>query len=178
MIIVLTAGHSQTDPGAVSGGYTEAELMVELRDLTADMLRARGYDVIEDGDDGENLPLRTAIRLIQRGAVAVELHANASSNPAAMGVEAISLPHLRRLSRRLAQRVAAVLGTRVRGDGGWIDQRQSARGRLGYVEAGGIVLEVFFISNPRERATYLQRVQDVAEAIADVLDAELMEVPA
>ena len=171
-IIVLTAGHSSTDPGACSGGYTEAGLMLELRDVTAEMLRDMGHVVIEDGGDGDNLPLRHAISLIEQGAIAVELHTNASDNPTARGVEAISLPDQRRLSQRLAQRVADVLGTRVRGAGGWIDQSQSARGRLGYVNAGGVILETFFISNPMERATYFERLPDVAMAIADTLHEE------
>lgn len=170
MVIVLTAGHSANDPGAVAGGHTESDLMLELRDLTADMLRARGYVVIEDGADGENLPLRYAISLIRQGALAIELHTNASNNPAARGVEAISLPNLRGVSRVLAQRVAQALGTRVRGDGGWIDQSRSARGRLGYVNAGGVILETFFISNPDERLRYLDDPQSVAEAIADAVD--------
>ena len=172
-IIVLTAGHSSTDPGACSGGYTEAGLMLELRDIAADALRARGHVVIEDGGDGENLPLRHAISLIGQGVAAVELHTNASDNPAARGVEAISLPDQRSFSRRLAGAVAEVLETRVRGDNGWIDQSQSARGRLGYVNAGGVILETFFISNPAERERYLERTQDVAEAIADAIDYEV-----
>ena len=171
-VIVLTAGHSATDPGAVAGAYTEAGLMTHLRDLAAELLRQRGHVVIEDGADGENLPLRHAISLIEQGALAVELHCNASDNPTARGVEAISLPDQRRLSQRLAQRVADVLGTRVRGAGGWIDQSQSARGRLGYVNAGGVILETFFISNPTERATYFERLPDVAMAIADTLHEE------
>lgn len=169
-VIVLTAGHSATDPGAVAAGYTEAELMLDLRDLTAEILRARGHIVIEDGRDGENLPLRYAISLIEQGAVAVELHTNASDNPGARGVEAISLPDKRLFAQDLAQRVALALGTRVRGTAGWIDQSQSARGRLGYVNAGGVILETFFISNPAERERYLADPQSVAEAIADVID--------
>ena len=57
----------------------------------------------------------------------------------------------------------------VRGDRGWIDQSQSARGKLGYVSAGGLILEVFFISNPAEMAVYQARKWLVAQAIADVL---------
>ena len=172
-VIVLTAGHSSTDPGACAGGHTEAGLMLELRDVTAEMLRDLGHIVIEDGGDGENLPLRHAISLIGQGAIALELHTNASDNPTARGVEAISLPDQRRLSQRLAQRVADVLGTRVRGAGGWIDQSQSARGRLGYVNAGGVILETFFISNPTERDFYLADPMAVAQAIAGVIDSEL-----
>lgn len=170
MIIVLTAGHSATDPGAVADGYSEADLMLELRDVAADALRARGHVVIEDGGDGENLPLRHAIGLIGQGAVAVELHTNASDNPSARGVESISLPNKRRFSQRLSAAVAEVLKTRVRGDQGWIDQSQSARGRLGFVNAGGVILETFFLSNPTERERYLSDPDAVAFAIAKAID--------
>lgn len=172
-VIILTAGHSETDPGACAGGYSEAELMLELRDLTADILRARGYTVLEDGRDGENLPLKHAISLISQGALAVELHTNGSENPLARGVEAISLPPRRAFSQNLAKAVANVLDSKVRGNAGWIDQSQSARGRLGYVNAGGVILETFFISNPQEREKYLSDPQAVAEAIADTIDNTL-----
>lgn len=168
-VIVLTAGHSATDPGAVANRYTEAELVLELRDLAAEMLRERGHTVIEDGEDGENLPLRYAINLVRQGAVAVELHLNAGP-PAACGVEAISLPHLKPFAQALAQRVAEAQGTRLRGDAGWIDQQQSHRGRLGYVEAGGVILECFFISNEGELARYLADPRAVAGAIAAAID--------
>mgnify|MGYP001614955782 CR=1 FL=1 len=169
-VIVLTAGHSATDPGAMAGDYTEAALMLELRDLTADMLRGYGHTVIEDGEDGENLPLKYATSLIRQGALAIELHTNGVENPAARGVEAISLADKRPFAQALAQRVAQALNTRVRGNAGWIDQAQTPRGRLGYVGAGGVILETFFISNPEERARYLGDPQTVAEAIADVVD--------
>lgn len=167
--IVLTAGHSNTDPGAPGQGVTEAALMRELRNIVALKLRAAGHAVLTDGEGAANQPLADAMRLIGRGRVAVELHCNASSNPAAGGTETISLPRHRNIARRLSHAIAGVLGTRLRGADGWIDQSQSARGRLGFVNAGGLIVEVFFISNPRELADYQAKKWLVASAIADVL---------
>lgn len=62
-----------------------------------------------------------------------------------------------------------MLGLRVRGDAGWIDQTATARGRLGFVRAGGMVVECFFISNPFDLAVYQERKWLVAGAIAAVL---------
>lgn len=167
--IVLTAGHSDYDPGAVGNGHTEANIARELRNIVASKLRGAGERVITDGGPGVNRPLADAIALIPQGRVAVELHCNAAANPAAGGVECISLPKDKLLSQRLSRAVARVLDLRVRGDGGWIDQSQSARGKLGYVSAGGLILEVFFISNAGEMAVYQARKWLVAQAIADVL---------
>ena len=168
--IVLTAGHSDFDPGAVGNGQTEAGIARELRNIVASKLRGMGERVITDGEPASNKPLRDAIALIPQGRVAVELHCNAAANPAAGGgVETIALPRDKALAQRLSAAVARVLGIRVRGDRGWIDQSQSARGRLGYINAGGLILEVFFISNPAEMAVYQARKWLVAQAIADVL---------
>ncbi len=64
-------------------------------------------------------------------------------------------------------------GLRLRGDAGWIDQTQSARGRLGYVARGGMVVEVFFLSNIRDLGMYQARKWLVASAIADTLAAHV-----
>lgn len=169
MILTITAGHGGTDPGAVADGYTERDLMTTLRDLVATKLRAAGHDVRTDGATGQNLPLASALQLIPGSALALELHTNAAANPAAQGVEVISLPKHKRRAQRLAAGIAQVLGAPLRGEKGWIDQSQSARGRLAYVNAGGLIAEVFFISNPAERGRYLARYWLVASAIAAAL---------
>ena len=170
MKFTITAGHGGSDPGAVAmTGETEAALMVELRDIVADKLRKAGHAVKTDGDWRANLPLPYALTLIPGSDVAVELHTNAAANVSATGVEVISLPAQAPLARRIAQAVAKVLEVRVRGDGGWIDQSQSARGRLGYVRAGGLIVETFFLSNPGELAAYQARKWMVASAIAQAM---------
>ena len=170
---VITAGHSDVDPGAVAGPIREEAIAQEFRNILAAKLRAMGHRVITDGEPAVNRPLADALRLIRPGAVAnVEIHTNAASNPTAGGVECISLPKDKLLSQRLSRAVARVLELRVRGDGGWIDQRQSHRGRLAFVERGGLILELFFLSNPAERKVYEDRKWLVASAVANVLDLE------
>lgn len=165
MHITVTAGHGGNDPGAVADGYTERDLMTELRDIVALKLRAAGHRVTTDGGAGMNLPLVDAIRRIAGSDVALELHTNAAVNRTARGVEVISLPAQAPLARRVAAAIANVMESPLRGDRGWIDQSQSARGRLGFVNAGGMVVEVFFLSNPEELARYRARVWLVASAI-------------
>lgn len=166
MQITVTAGHGAGDPGAVAAdGTTEASLMTELRDIVARKLRDLGHSVKTDGAPWQNLPLVHALTLVPGADVAIELHMNASENRSARGVEVVSLIERAGLARTIARRIAHVLETPVRGAGGWIDQAQSARGRLGFVRAGGLVVEVAFISNPEELARYQERKWLVASAI-------------
>lgn len=167
--ITITAGHGGIDPGAVYGGVTERDLMTALRDITIIKLAAMGLPVRGDGDKGINQPLANALHLIAGSSVAVELHTNASTNPAARGVEVVALPAHKALAQRLARAMADVLEEPVRGDGGWVDQTVSPRGRLGFVTRGGLVAEVFFLSNPESLAKYQARHWRVASAIASTL---------
>lgn len=171
MNIVLTAGHSNTDPGAVANGATEAALMTELRNITAKKLRDLGHTVHTDGEGSVNKSLNDALSLIKsrRPDVALELHMNAAGNAAATGVETISLPKDKALAQRLSAAVGGVLGIRLRGDKGWIDQSQSARGSLGYINAGGLILETAFISNPGDLKATQDKLWLVATAIAQAL---------
>lgn len=167
--LTVTAGHGGSDPGAVAGPVCERDLMTELRDLVALKLRADGHTVKTDGARWQNLPLVHALTLVPGSDWAVELHTNASTIPAATGVEVVAMPKDKARAQRLAQAIAKVLNLRVRGDAGWIDQTVTARGRLAFVRAGGMVVECFFLSNPVDLAIYQDRKWLVASAIADVM---------
>lgn len=169
--ITVTAGHGEGDPGATYAGFTEADLMAELRDMVAARLRDMGHDVRQDGIGRVNRALTYAMQLISGADAAIELHTNAAENPAATGVEVIALPAQRFAAQRVAQAIAGTLGLRLRGQGGWIDQTMSARGRLGFVRSGGMVVETFFLSNPQDLLAYTERKEAVAQAIAEAVAA-------
>lgn len=169
MKITVTAGHGDNDPGACRNGQVERDLMTELRDLVAIKLTEAGHHVRTDGARWQNLPLVHALTLVPGAAWAVELHTNSNDNPAATGVEVVSKPSDKARAQRLAKAISEALGLRLRGEGGWIDQSKTARGKLGFVGLGGMVVEVFFISNPSDLAAYQARKWVVASAIARVL---------
>lgn len=170
MKFTITAGHSNTDPGACANGYKEADLAVWLRDIVASKLRQLGHTVLEDGVDGQNQPLTTAISLIPKADKAIEIHFNAAASALACGVETIALPKDKKLAQSLSVAIADVLGTKLRGEGGYIDQSKSARGKLGFVSKGGLIIEVCFITNKAEMDSYQDRKWLVASAITRVLD--------
>lgn len=169
-VITVTAGHSNKDPGAVNGLFREADIAQEMRNMVALYLRQKDIAVKTDGEGKGNLPLPAAIKLISGSKAAVEFHCNAFSKPTAGGCEALSQPKDRALSQRLCKAVSDVMGIPTRGtDGGWKNEGSGQHSRLGYVRNGGIILELFFISNPAELAVWQDKKWLVAKAVAEVL---------
>ncbi|NUP10217.1 MAG: hypothetical protein HOW73_29560 [Polyangiaceae bacterium] len=168
--VLVSAGHSESDPGAVGNGYVEARLAVELRDIVARKLRSAGVNVLTDGMDGRNDPLSKAISLARTADVAVEIHWNAS-NGAGHGIECLAKPNLKPISKALAGAVANATGLVLRGESGWKSDGSGHHKKLGFCEAGGVILEVCFIDNSRDMAAYVANKSAVAQNVADVLAA-------
>lgn len=167
--VTVTAGHSNKDPGAVNGKFKEAELVSQFRNAVAYYLREAGIQYKTDGVGTLNHDLNAAIKLIKGSSVAVEFHMNAAASKQANGIETIALPKDKKLAQDLSKAVADVFGSRLRGDNGWIDQSQSARGKLGFISNGGLIVELGFISNEAELAQFNAKYWTAAKAVAMVL---------
>jgi len=167
--VTVTAGHSNTDPGAVNGKIKESELVTNFRNAVVHYLREAGITTRTDGTGTQNDPLSSALKVIKGSSVAVEFHMNAAASKQANGIETIALPRDKKLAQDLSAAVASALGSRLRGDNGWIDQSKSARGSLAYINAGGLIVELGFISNEAELAAFQARYWIAAKAVAKVL---------
>ncbi|MCI3219308.1 N-acetylmuramoyl-L-alanine amidase [Neisseria meningitidis] len=154
-IICLTAGHSNTDPGAVNGSDREADLAQDMRNIVASILRNDyGLTVRTDGEGKGNMPLRDAVKLIRGSDVAIEFHTNAAANKTATGIEALSTPKNKRWCQVLGKAVAKKTGWKLRGEDGFKPDNAGQHSRLAYAQAGGIVFEPFFISNDTDLALF------------------------
>ena len=173
-IIVLTAGHSNTDPGAVNGSDREADIAQDIRNIVASILRDDyGLTVRTDGEGKGNMPLREAVKLIRGSDVAVEFHTNAAANKAATGVEALSTPKNKRWCQVLSRAVAEATGWKLRGEGGFKPDNAGQHSRLAYAQAGGIVFEPFFISNDADLKLFKERKWAICRAIATAIAMEV-----
>lgn len=173
-IIVLTAGHSNTDPGAVNGSDREADIAQDIRNITASILRDDyGLTVRTDGEGKGNLPLREAVKLIRGSDVAIEFHTNAVASKAATGVEALSTPKNKRWCQVLSRAVADATGWKLRGEGGFKPDNAGQHSRLAYAQAGGIVFEPFFISNDADLKLFKERKWAICRAIATAIAMEV-----
>lgn len=168
-MITITAGHSNSDPGAVNGSDRESEIAQDMRNIVAYYLKSKGIPIRTDGEGKGNLPLSKAIKLIKGSNIAVEFHCNAATSKAAKGVEALSQPKDKVISQKLCTAVSSVMGNPLRGDKGWKPENSGQHSRLAYVSNGGIILELFFISNDAELSIWKQKKWLVGKAVAEVL---------
>lgn len=168
--VTITAGHGGKDSGAVNGQITESFIATDFRNMVKFYLEKSGITVLSDGNSSENKPLTEAISLAKKSKLAIEFHCNASSNPSAKGVEALANSKDKQLCKDLCLAVAKELSTTTRGaDGGWKAEDSGQHHRLGFVQAGGIIMELFFISNPKELEIYLAKKWVIAKAVAVVI---------
>ena len=88
--IVIDPGHGGHDPGAYAGGINEAELVLDVA-LRLEKLLAKlpGVDVVLTRRENTFIPLqeRTALANRENADLFLSIHANASTLPAARGVE-------------------------------------------------------------------------------------------
>lgn len=172
--VVITAGHDNIRQGAtthhpVHGTLTEHIIATECRDEIARLLRAKGFEVLTDGEGTDNWVLSRAASLAKRGVIAVEIHCNAFSASSASGVETLSGAKDFRLGKDLCEAISSVLGIPNRGAK---PENAGQHDSLAFVRAGGLVLELFFLSNPRDLESYLLNQDRVIQSIAEVIEAE------
>lgn len=170
--ITITAGHNTKDPGAVNGIFKEADIAQDMRNMVAHYLRAANINIRTDGEGKGNAPLSEAVKLIKGSKVAVEFHCNAAASKAAKGVEALAASKDKVISQKLCAAVSGVMGNPLRGDKGWKPENSGQHSRLAYVQNGGLILELFFISNDNELQVWQDKKWLVAKAVAGVLIAE------
>ncbi|OFN60594.1 N-acetylmuramoyl-L-alanine amidase [Eikenella sp. HMSC061C02] len=174
MYITITAGHSNTDPGAVNGSDREADIAQDMRNIVASILRTdHGLEVKTDGEGKGNLPLREAVKLIKGSRLAVEFHTNAALNKTATGIEALSIPKNKAACQRLCRAVEQVTGWKLRGEDGYKPDNAGQHSRLAYAQAGGIIFEPFFISNDADLAQWKQTKWSICRAIANAIAEEV-----
>ena len=175
MIVVVSAGHSLKEEGAISGDIHENLLNMHLRDQVVKQLNDMGVATIVPND---SMNLRETIAFIKRSTydAAIEIHYNAGQ-ASAHGVEAFHKegdPWGKRLCENLCGNLSSLLGQRSRGAKSEI---HSAHRRLGFVHENPhcVLIEAAFVTNPEDVGLVLRDDDGklwatiVAQTIADHL---------
>jgi hypothetical protein len=172
--IFISAGHGAGEPGGQAGGTTEAQEMILLRDQIVPELRSRGFEVLSVPDDQNSTQSISCINARSRsGDVALEIHADAYSNPATRGATVfyISSNEERKqnaelLLLALLRRVPQLPSRGVKPD------TATGVGRLSFCRdtfIPSLLMEVGYLTNPDDRFLIQNRRRDIALGIADGL---------
>lgn len=168
--IFLSAGHSDTDPGAIAFGRTEADIVVDFRNLISFYLMRAKLDHELDGEGTENLPLAQTVKRTQRmTGIELEFHCNSVADPRANGVETLSGREHMALGAKICDAISRGLGIRNRGAK---PENAGQHHRLAFAQAGGIIVETFFLSNANDLAAYDARRWLAAKYVSEVIIAE------
>jgi N-acetylmuramoyl-L-alanine amidase len=179
--IFISAGHGgleegMTDSGAIVTGTTEAQEMIQTRDLIVPELRSRGLEVLSLPDD---LSLTQTIDWINSRArpedIALQIRVNASPNPAIRGATVFHIANnvqrkqnAELLILALLRRVPQTVNRGTKSD------TATGVGSLPFcrqVVPPSLVMEIGFLTNGDDRFLLQNRRRDIALGIADGLAA-------
>lgn len=150
--VILSAGHSITESGAVFEGLKEADLNMKIVKSATDLLRGQGIGVLNVPD---NLDLIQTISWINYNApnadVAVEVHVNAGGGTGVEGWYYAKSSVSKKLSDTILNSIVEVTGMYNRGSK---DELTNRWGRLGFVHDTkplACLVECGFIDSEQDR---------------------------
>lgn len=178
--LFLSAGHSTvTDKGTVGlDGVNEGDLTAELRKLLVKELAIIGvYPQVDPDENATGTTVKTITSHIKHIDVAIDLHFNAYIHPKATGSEAlVPFSHTTyevKLAKALSATCSNVLSIV---DRGVKTEANSARGRLIFMRPNceNVLLEVCFITNKEDYASYLANKTTLAKELAKTIYSNLI----
>lgn len=173
-MIYIIAGHSNSDPGAVSNVLKEADLTKRIRDLIYTRIKELQPRASVTKDDDKDTLSQVIAKIkpkITSKDVLLDIHYNAAT-PKATGVECFVSDNASAKSKELADVIATTTST-ITGlhNRGVKKESQSARGRLGILNMKGtaVLWEVAFISNPSDVAKVESDLHWLCDEVARIL---------
>ena len=150
-LIVLDAGHGGGDPGAVSNGVREKDIVLSVTHKLDDILRAKGYNTVMTREDDTFVTLgnRSKIANDADADLFVSIHANSFRGSAANGIETLHNGETK--SKGLSQSIQDEL---IR-ETGATDRKIKHRPNLAVLRGTKMpstLVELGFITNPAEVA--------------------------
>jgi N-acetylmuramoyl-L-alanine amidase len=176
MKVYLDAGHGGRDSGAVGiGGRLEKDDAQMLTDLVQDLLENSGVDVIVNINVNQTLAHVTSQANAENVDIFVSIHRNAFNQSSANGLEIWTCVNPRTVTKNNAQimynKLLAVT-SEMRGRG----VKESNFYVLRHTYMPAMLLEIGFITNPKDNELFDKYIFDYATAIAQAI-CEIGKIP-
>ena len=184
-LILVDAGHGESDPGMIGvGGLEEKGINLEIALLLKESLEKRGYSVVmtRDTDKGlydassnnkkaQDMQRRVAMISEKSPVLSVSIHQNSYQDPSVHGPQVFYYESSEE-GRKLATAIQSSLNEKLE-----VDRPREVKGNTSYYllkrsQGTLVIVECGFLTNPEEAAK-LQNEEyqkKVAEAIADGID--------
>jgi len=171
--VVIDPGHGGHDPGAVADGRRESDDVLRLSLAVRQRLLAQGINVVMTRTTDVFVPLseRSAISNRNNANLFLSIHRNAATNPNANGVENFVFTTAPNRTLQYAFNVLdRVVGAGVQSNRG---VKRGNFAVLRNTNAPANLLEMGFITNPRDNQLFDQNFNAYADAIASGIMATL-----
>lgn len=156
VVIVVDAGHGGKDPGAVSNGYTEKEINIDVSRRVQSLLESEGYTVImtRTTDKAVNIMDRPKIANEAEAHVFLSIHANSSLNAESEGIESLYAPRdLTSVKYDAQYPLVKAVHTELIRSTGMFDRGIKQRPDLivlKHTEMSAVLVELGFMSNEKD----------------------------
>lgn len=168
-VIAIDPGHGGKDPGAVGNGYREKDIVLNVGLYLRDYLKNADIEVVMTRSTDVFLSLDERVSVAVNGGADtfVSLHMNAASSSSADGTEtyystagsAERVQSSKKLTEFIQKRLLQKLGTTNRGE------RTAAFRVIHKNSLPSVLVELGFISNPRDAQLIANNEQEAAHAV-------------
>ena len=164
--IVLDAGHGGSDHGAIREDINEKDIVLEITQKVAELLRKKGYEVEMTRDEDITVSLQERVEFSENinPHIFVSIHVNSSNSDAPNGIET---HYYKENSLQLAKTVHASMLNHINANNRGLFKSKFYV--INHTTAPAILIETGFLSNPYERSQLItdSRKQATAKAIAE-----------
>ncbi len=154
--VVVDAGHGGHDPGAVMAGVEEKDVVLDIALRIFELSQASPIQVVLTRSTDRYVDLKERVRFAERvGAVLyISVHANYVSDPRVRGIE-VYVDDTRPPSDPSWRLAEAVLGALVAETGARNRGVRTQKLYLRHTDLPAVLVEVGYLSNPKERSLLL-----------------------
>ena len=149
-LIVLDAGHGGFDPGAVGSNLQEKEVNLKIVERLESILKSHGFKVMLTRKDDTFISLNKRVKIANNNGarIFISVHNNSSSKNTSNGTETFIAPNKTGDSLLLAENIQKQLIDRLE----LVDRgvKKEHLYVVKYTEMPAVLVEVAFLSNPRE----------------------------